>query len=240
MRMHCIRERRARFGSLIDTLGLLRSLAALLLLAPPGLAAQERPNIVFVFTDDHAAHAVSAYGSVLNETPDIDRLAAEGVLFRKPCVTNRICAPSRATVLTGQFGHLNSVPTNRETLHPTTLSFPKLLQGAGDKTAVVGKWHLKSRPEGLDHFEVLRGQGPYYNPLPISPDDTVRHTGYTTDIITDRALAWLEADREVDRPFLSLYDHPGYAEIVDELKERLEGPREHYAVHDEDPVPRRR
>ena len=165
------------------------------------------PNILLVFTDDHAAHAVSAYGSVLNETPNIDRLAAEGMLFENAFVTNSICAPSRATILTGQFGHLNGVPTNRDTLHSTTLTFPTLLREAGYQTAIVGKWHLKVHPEGFDHFEVLRGQGPYYNPVLHSADDSVAYTGYTTDVITDRALAWLEEGRDGDRPFLLMYQH---------------------------------
>ena len=165
------------------------------------------PNILFVFTDDHAAHAISAYGSQINETPNIDRLAAEGMLFRNAFVTNSICAPSRATVLTGQYGHLNGVPTNREALHPTTLTFPKLLREAGYQTAIVGKWHLKERPAGFDHYEVLRGQGPYYNPTLFTPDDSVDYTGYTTDIITDRALEWLRNARDASRPFLLMYQH---------------------------------
>ena len=177
-------------------------------LAAPALEAQEaRPNILFVFSDDHAAHAVSAYGSVLNETPNIDRVAREGMLFANAFVTNSICAPSRATVLTGQFGHLNGVPTNRDTLHASALTFPKLLREVGYQTAVIGKWHLKSRPEGFDHYEVLRGQGPYYNPLLIGPEGETRHTGYTTEVITDRVLAWLEEGRDPERPFLLMYQH---------------------------------
>ncbi|MGH7710932.1 MAG: sulfatase-like hydrolase/transferase, partial [Gemmatimonadaceae bacterium] len=119
---------------------------ALLFAFAPALAAQAsaRPNILFLFADDHAAHAISAYGSAINKTPNIDRLAREGMLFRLAFVTNSICAPSRATVLTGQFGHLNGVPTNTEALHPTTLTFPKLLRANGYQTAVLGKWHLKT------------------------------------------------------------------------------------------------
>jgi len=166
-----------------------------------------RPNILLVFTDDHAAHAISAYGSVLTSTPNIDRLAQEGILFANAFVTNSICAPSRATVLTGQFGHLNGVPTNRDTLHSTTLTFPKLLREVGYQTAIVGKWHLKVRPEGFDHFEVLRGQGLYYNPVLFTEDDSVAYEGYTTDVITDRALAWLRDGRDPDRPFLLMYQH---------------------------------
>jgi arylsulfatase A-like enzyme len=165
------------------------------------------PNILLVFTDDHAADAVSAYGSVINHTPNIDRLAAEGVLFRNAFVTNSICAPSRATVLTGQFGHLNGVPTNRDTLFSSAVTFPALLREAGYETAIIGKWHLKVEPRGFDHFEVLRGQGNYYNPTFFTPDDTTRYEGYTTDVITYRTLRWLEESRDPDRPFLLMYQH---------------------------------
>ena len=167
------------------------------------------PNIVFIFTDDHASHAIGAYGSVINQTPNLDRLAREGMLFRNAFVTNSICAPSRATVLTGQYGHLNGVPTNRDTLdlHSIEYAFPKLLRAAGYETAMIGKWHLKVRPEGFDHYEVLRGQGLYYNPLLLTPGDSVRYTGYTTDVITDRALDWLANGRDPDRPFLLMYQH---------------------------------
>jgi arylsulfatase A-like enzyme len=170
--------------------------------APP-----PRPNILFVFTDDHAAHAVSAYGSTINRTPNIDRLAAEGVLFRNAFVTNSICAPSRATVLTGQFGHLNGVPTNRDSLHAGAVTFPALLRESGYQTAIIGKWHLKRLPAGFDHYEVLRGQGDYYNPTFFMPGDTTQRVGYTTDVITDRALAWLAGGRDPTRPFMLMYQH---------------------------------
>jgi arylsulfatase A-like enzyme len=178
-----------------------------LYLAGCGNVAPTRPNILLVFTDDHAAHAISAYGSEINRTPNIDRLAADGMLFRNAFVTNSICAPSRATVLTGQYGHLNGVPTNRDTLRSTELTFPKLLRKAGYQTAIIGKWHLKVRPEGFDHYEVLKGQGVYYNPLFYSPGDSVRYEGYTTDIITDRALEWLSNGRDASEPFLLMYQH---------------------------------
>ena len=168
---------------------------------------EQPPNIIFVFANDHAAHAVGAYGSTINATPNIDRLAQEGMLFRNAFVTNSICAPSRATVLTGKYGHLNGVPTNREEFDGTQLTFPKLLQAAGYQTAIVGKWHLKSRPTAFDHYEVLRGQGPYYNPTLLTESDSVPYVGYTTDIITDRALAWLNTGRDRSRPFLLMYQH---------------------------------
>jgi arylsulfatase A-like enzyme len=166
-----------------------------------------RPNLLFVFSDDHAAHAISAYGSRINRTPHLDRLASEGMLFRNAFVTNSICAPSRATVLTGQFGHLNGVPTNVEPLHPTALTFPKLLRAGGYQTAVIGKWHLKTLPEGFDYYEILDDQGTYYNPLFFRPRDTVQLEGYTTDIITDRVLEWLQKGRDGSRPFLLMYHH---------------------------------
>ncbi len=180
-----------------------------ILAAVAGCAAEPPapPNIVFVFADDHAAHAVSSYGSVLNRTPNIDRLADEGLRFQNAFVTNSICAPSRATVLTGQYGHLNGVPTNRDTLHASVVTFPGLLREVGYQTAIVGKWHLKVQPRGFDHVEVLRGQGPYYNPVLYSGTDSVRHEGYTTDVITDRALRWLSEDRDPERPFLLMYQH---------------------------------
>ena len=194
----------------LQTLRMWRGVAALTLfvsISACGDGPPERPNILLVFTDDHASHAVSAYGSVINETPNIDRLAAEGMLFENAFVTNSICAPSRATILTGQYGHLNGVPTNYDTLHATTLTFPKLLQSAGYQTALIGKWHLKVYPEGFDHFEVLRGQGPYYHPILFSADDSVAYEGYTTDIITDRTLRWMQEERDGDRPFLLMYQH---------------------------------
>ena len=192
---------------------LARALLIALLVVPVSAvpaAGQERPNIVFIFSDDHAAHALSAYrshlpyGVRLPDTPHLDRLAAEGMLFTNAFVTNSICGPSRATVLTGQYGHINGVPTNREELHPASVTFPRLLKGAGYRTALFGKWHLKSRPVGFDHYEILTGQGPYYNPVLHSPTDSTRHRGYTQDIITERALGWLETQRGADRPFLLL------------------------------------
>jgi arylsulfatase A-like enzyme len=166
-----------------------------------------RPNIIFVFTDDHASHAISAYGSRINQTPNIDRLADEGMLFRNAFVTNSICAPSRAVILTGKHSHLNGIFTNRERFDSAQVTFPKLLQQAGYQTAIVGKWHLKSAPTGFDYWEVLPGQGNYYNPTFRTTGDTVRYTGYVTDIITDRALDWLQNGRDPEKPFMLMYQH---------------------------------
>ena len=173
-------------------------------------AEAQRPNILFVFTDDHAAHAIGAYGEWLSEvapTPNIDRLASEGMLFRNAFVTNSICAPSRAVILTGKHSHLNGVLTNRERFDSTQTTFPKLLQDAGYQTAITGKWHLKTEPTGFDYFSVLLGQGPYYNPRMRTPDGIVQHEGYTTEIITDQALEWLQRRRQPDRPFMLMYQH---------------------------------
>ena len=169
--------------------------------------AVERPNILFVFTDDHASHAISAYGSEINQTPNIDRLADEGMLFRNAFVTNSICAPSRAVILTGKHSHLNTVPTNRETFDGAQQTFPKLLQQAGYQTALIGKWHLKSDPTGFDHWTVLPGQGHYYNPAFRTPDGEIEVTGYVTDIITDMTLEWLQTDRDPEKPFMLMYQH---------------------------------
>lgn len=171
------------------------------------LATAPRPNILFVFTDDHASHAISAYGSRINETPNLDRLAREGTLFRNAFCTNSICAPSRAVVLTGKHSHVNGVITNAEVFDGTQQTFPKLLREAGYQTALIGKWHLKSDPTGFDHWEVLRGQGPYWNPKLLTPTGAEEHVGYTTDILTDRALDWLENERDAQRPFLLMFQH---------------------------------
>lgn len=184
------------------------ALAAAALCMAPRVEAQARPNIVFLFSDDHAAHAISAYrphlayGGRLPETPHLDRLAAGGMLFQNAFVTNSICGPARATVLTGQYGHLNGVMTNRDELHPTHITFPALVQAAGYQTALFGKWHLKAQPAGFDHHEILAGQGPYYNPRLITGTDTTAYDGFTLDVVTDRALRWAQSGRDADRPFL--------------------------------------
>src|SRR5688572_13076961 len=177
---------------------------------PPPQATISRPNIVFLFSDDHAAHAISAYrehlkyGVRLPDTPNLDRLASDGMLFVNSFVTNSICGPARATVLTGQYGHINGVMSNSEALHPATVTFPKLMQAGGYETALFGKWHLRTAPEGFDRYEILAGQGPYYNPVLHSGRDTTRHTGYTLDIVTGRALDWMQKGRTGAKPFLLL------------------------------------
>jgi len=175
---------------------------------PPQETVEDQPpNILFVFADDHAAQAISAYGSVINQTPNIDRLAEEGMLFENCFVTNSICAPSRAVVITGKHSHVNGVIDNRVEFNSSQTTFPKLFQQAGYETAMIGKWHLKSEPEGFDYWEVLPGQGRYYNPSFRTPEGTVEYTGYTTHIITDRVLEWLDEKRDKAKPFLLHYWH---------------------------------
>ena len=203
------------FAAALPTLVALPTLAAALLTlacttseGPARDAApDDRPNILFVFTDDHASHAISAYGSVINTTPNLDRIAREGMLFRNAFVTNSICAPSRAVILTGKHSHLNGIIDNRLEFDGSQETFPKLLRAAGYQTALIGKWHLKSEPTGFDYWRVLRGQGPYYNPLLLTPDGPVEQTGYTTNIITDLALDWLRNGRDPERPFVLMYQH---------------------------------
>ena len=165
------------------------------------VAADTRPNILFVFTDDHAYQAISAYGSNRNETPNIDRLAKEGMRFTNCCVTNSICGPSRAVIQTGKYSHINGFQTNNDKFNIQQQTFPKLLQQAGYQTAVVGKWHLEcDAAPGYDYSEVLIGQGPYYNPAMIRNGQRVQHSGYTTEIITDLSMEWLK-NRDKSKPF---------------------------------------
>jgi len=170
-------------------------------------ATDQPPNIIFIMTDDHAYQAISAYGSEINQTPNIDRIAEEGMVFNRAYVTNSICAPSRAVILTGKHSHVNGVLDNRLPFDSTQTTFPKLLQAAGYNTAMVGKWHLKSQPMGFDYWKVLPGQGAYYNPHFKTQEGLVQDTGYVTDLITDAALQWLANEREEGKPFLLMYQH---------------------------------
>ena len=176
--------------------------------AKPTTATAAPPNIVLIFTDDMGWGDLPGFtpDSPI-KTPNIDRLAREGVRFDNCLVTNSICAPSRATVLTGKYSHLNGQLTNGQLFDGTQQTMPKLLQEAGYETAMIGKWHLRSEPTGFDHFQVLIGQGPYYNPPIRTATDTTIIEGYTTDIITDLALNWLDDGRSEDKPFLLMYQN---------------------------------
>lgn len=167
----------------------------------------QRPNIVFVFTDDHAVQSIGAYGSRINRTPNIDRLATEGVVFDRCFCCNSICAPSRAAVLTGKHSHANGLMTNGDRFDGAQVTFPKWLQQAGYETALIGKWHLKSDPTGFDHWEILPGQGSYYNPDFLTAVGKRRYEGYATDITTDLALDWLKHGRDGNKPFLLMCQH---------------------------------
>jgi arylsulfatase A-like enzyme len=165
-----------------------------------------RPNIVLIFTDDHATQAISAYGSKINRTPAIDALARRGVRFDRFYTTNPICAPSRASLLTGKYSHINGHRDNRTRFDGGQPTLPKLLHPAGYTTALIGKWHLESEPEGFDHWEILPGQGSYYNPDFITKDGRHREPGYVTDIVTEKSLAWLDRHPK-DKPFLLMVQH---------------------------------
>jgi hypothetical protein len=169
--------------------------------------ANEKPNIIFIMTDDHAYQAISAYGSKLMKTPNIDRLANEGMLFNKGYVTNSICSPSRAVALTGKFSHLNGVRDNLDVFDSTQVTFPKVLQKNGYETAIVGKWHLKSEPTGFDYWKVLPDQGHYYDPEFRTSKGIVKEEGYVTDVTTDLAINYLDSIRNPKKPFLLMYHH---------------------------------
>jgi arylsulfatase A-like enzyme len=174
------------------------------------MARTPRPNLLFVIADDHAAQAVGAYGSRLNDTPAIDRIAAEGMRFDACFCTNSICTPSRATILTGTYSHVNGVTTLETLWDARQPTFVTSLGASGYQTAVVGKWHLGHGgihdPHGFDHWMVLPDQGAYHNPVFLTAAGPERLTGYATDLITDLALEWLER-RDRDRPFCLLVHH---------------------------------
>ncbi len=163
-------------------------------------ATGRRPNIIFILSDDHAYQAISAYGSKLAVTPNIDRIAREGALFTRAMVTNSICGPSRASLLTGKYSHKNGYTLNEKKFNTDQPVFPALLGASGYQTAWNGKWHLGSLPRGFDYFRILNGQGEYYNPDLIGPGDTTRVQGYVTDIITQLTENWLNG-RDTTRPF---------------------------------------
>ena len=200
-------------------------LTCLTLIARPAAAQDDKPaqqpNIVFIFSDDHAYQAVGAYDSYLKDavrTPNLDKLATQGMRFDRCMVTNSICGPMRAVIQTGKYSHLNGFVRNYNKFNGNQQTFPKLLQQAGYQTAVIGKWHLGTHqaPQGYHYSEVLMGQGPYYNPVMLkdangSGDNKQRtkekHTGYTTDIITDLTLDWLDKGRDKSKPFMLMTQH---------------------------------
>ncbi len=185
------------------------SLTALAALAAMSAQAQkQRPNIVYIMTDDHTAQALSAYGNSHIHTPNLDQIAQEGVLFRNSFVANSLSGPSRACMLTGKHSHINGFTNNEHGIFDgSQQTMPKLLQQAGYQTALIGKWHLVSEPTGFDHWDILIGQGEYYNPLFHHQDGTKTvEQGYCTNVITDKAIEWME-QRDKERPFIIFVHH---------------------------------
>ncbi|MBI1373782.1 MAG: sulfatase-like hydrolase/transferase [Phycisphaera sp.] len=185
---------------------------ALILLACLGTLARaaDRPNILFIFTDDHAPHAIGAYNGIyksVNPTPNIDKLAAQGMVFENSFCTNSLCGPSRAVIQTGKHSHMNGFMNNGNSFDWNQQTFPKLLQKAGYQTAIYGKSHLNGKPLGYDEWAVLPGQGLYYNPDMITPDGTKRIDGYCTDIVTDLAVDFLKNKRDPNKPFMLMCQH---------------------------------
>jgi arylsulfatase A-like enzyme len=180
------------------------------LAATAGVAAlPSPPNILFIFSDDHAYQALSAYGDerLLLETPQLDRIASGGMRFDRCLVTNSICGPSRATILTGTYSHINGFVNNvNSVFNGAQITFPKLLQKAGYQTALIGKWHLVSDPTGFDFWQILPGQGDYYNPTMLRSDGSVQLSGYVTDLISDQSIDWLK-NRDKTKPFLLMSQH---------------------------------
>ncbi len=167
----------------------------------------KRPNIVFMMSDDHAYQAISAYSNHLIETPNIDRIAKEGMKFTNACVSNSICGPSRATMLTGKHTHIHGKTDNVFPFDESQTTFPQLLQKAGYQTAMFGKLHFGNNPKGIDEFKILPGQGWYYNPDFYTNEGKITVEGYVTDIITDMTLDWLENRRTEEDPFILFYMH---------------------------------
>jgi len=176
--------------------------------AIPHSSFSAQPNILFIFCDDLTTQSISAYGHKLKllETPNMDRIAKEGMKFTRCLVPNSICGPSRAVIQTGKYSHINGFFHNGSRFDSSQQTFPKLLQKAGYQTAVIGKWHLVSDPVGFDHWHILPGQGLYYNPPMIRDGQQVKHEGYTTDLISDFSLEWLKK-RDKTKPFMLMSQH---------------------------------
>tara|TARA_S200000501_G_scaffold222262_1_gene208471 strand:+ start:999 stop:2618 length:1620 start_codon:yes stop_codon:yes gene_type:complete len=174
------------------------------------LAEKKRPNIVFFFTDDHAPHAIGAYNGWLksvNPTPEIDKLADDGMLFENSFCTNSICGPSRAVIMSGKHSHKNGFMNNGNSFDWNQQIFPKILRAAGYHTALYGKSHLKGKPQGFDSWAVLPGQGDYYNPAMLTPKGRKIINGYCTDIVTDMAIDFIKESKELGKPFMLMCQH---------------------------------
>lgn len=175
-------------------------------MAAPKTALTKQPNIVFIMTDDHSYQTLSAYDRRFIQTPGLDRIAGEGVLFTNSFVANSICGPSRACMLTGKHSHANGFRDNHDQFDGSQQTFPKLLQQAGYQTAIIGKWHLKSEPTGFNYWNILPDQGNYYNPDFIDKNGKKRFEGYVTNLITDFSIDWMK-QRDATKPFCLLVHH---------------------------------
>lgn len=165
-----------------------------------------KTNVIFIMSDDHAYQAISAYNTGLIETPNIDKIAEQGIKFNNAYVTNSLCAPSRAVILTGKFSHINGVIGNGQIFDGNQQTLPKILGENSYQTAIIGKWHLKSQPIGFDYFNVLPGQGDYYNPDFIKQGKDTTYQGYVTEIITDLSINWLNSI-DKNKPFFLMMHH---------------------------------
>ena len=200
----------------------------------------ETPNILYIMSDDHAKNAISIYGSRLAEispTPNIDRIGNEGIIFNHVFATNSICTPSRASILTGQYGHINGVNTLRDDFNNNSNHLGKILQKSGYNTAIIGKWHLHTEPTGFDYYNVLPGQGKYFNPMLKEKGEPwkyhnkggKRYEGYVSDVITDESIKWLE-NRDKSKPFFLMSHHKAphglweYAKRHENLFEKVDIP----------------
>jgi arylsulfatase A-like enzyme len=203
--MFCAMKRSRLVTCLVVAVGLAPALGIQAVWAAEPSKVATRPNILYIMADDHAAHAISAYGSQVNNTPQIDRLAREGMRFNQCFVTNSICTPSRACILTGKYSHMNGVPVfNRFDGSQPTLA--KYLQAANYHTGMIGKWHLGSDPTGFDYWNILPGQGVYDDPVFIEMGQRKKHAGYVTDLITDFSIEFLK-NRPADKPFFLMCHH---------------------------------
>jgi len=171
------------------------------------MAQTQRPNIIYIMTDDHSYQTISAYDGRYNQTPNLDRIANEGTIFRNSFVSNSISGPSRAVLLTGKFSHLNGFCTNADVFDGSQQTFPKLLQKEGYETALIGKWHLTSTPTGFDYWNILIGQGIYYNPQFNEMGKVGVRQGYATNLTTDIALDWMDHRKDKEKPFCLLLHH---------------------------------
>ncbi len=190
---------------LSETTALAAMLCCVVCISPfAGMSQSTKPNIIYIMSDDHGYQAISAYGYGLNHTPNIDQIAKDGMLFKRAFVTNSICGPSRAVMLTGKYSHINGFMDNHSSFDNSQQTVATILHESGYQTAVIGKWHLVTDPKGFDYSCILPGQGSYNNPDFIENGVKKRVPGYVTNLTTDFAINWLGA-RDQSKPFFLIY-----------------------------------